>query len=198
MQYHNFKKGMSLIEMMVAISIFSVCMLGFTLFFARNWKTNSFILEEGEAMLQATHTVNDIASELRSSRQSEAGSYMIATATDTELIIYVDDDFDGSVEKVRYYLDDGNNQFKKGVAEYSGGSYGSYTVTTLANYVMNESGTNPVFVYFDYENTELASSPTVTNIRVIEINLWVNIKPLSAPDNVRIGTSVELRNLDAS
>lgn len=188
-------------EMMIAISIFTIGIAGFTLLFYRSWQSNSFIIEEGVAATQASNTVNRIAIDLRGIRQSDTGGYMIESAGDDELVVYLNADDDDNIERVRYFLDDDNDVFKKGVAEASGSplsypaDYSGDAVTTLANYVVNSSGTDPVFIYYDNENSELPS-PTLTDIRVIEVVLFVNIKPESAPDNVKIGTSVELRNLD--
>lgn len=198
------KKGMSLIEMIVAISIFTMGIAGFTMLFLKSWKSNSFILEEGMASSQASQTVTNISGKLREIRQPDTGEYMIKTANENELVIYVNEDADSNIERVRYFLDGTNHILKKGVAEASGSplsypaDYSSDTINNLASYVMNSGGSEPVFKYYDNTNTQLSASPTPTNIRVIEINLWINIKPLSAPENVKIGTSVELRNLDES
>jgi len=197
------RKGLTLVEMLVAISIFTIGIAGFTMLFANSWKSNSFILEEGVASSQASWTITKISSELREARQSDAGDYMVKTASANELVIFINNDEDDNIERVRYYLDDDNDVLKKGVAEASGSplsypaDYSSDTVTNMAIYVMNSGGSEPVFQYYD-NNNGLLPSPFPTDIRVIEVNLWINIKPQSAPENVKIGTSVELRNLDES
>lgn len=188
--------------MMVAISIFTIGIGGFTLLFANSWKSNSFIMEEGMASIQASNTIRRISSQLREIRQSDDGKYMVESANNNELVVYLNNDSDSDVERVRYFLDDANDILKKGVAEPSGtppsypDGYGSDTVTNMAVYVMNSGESEPVFQYYGNENDPLASSPSPTDIKVIEVNLWINIKPQSAPENVKIGTSVELRNLD--
>lgn len=190
--------------MIMAISIFTIGIAGFTLLFANSWKSNSFILEEGMAATQASNTIRKISSQLREIRQSDAGQYMVKTASANELVVYLDSDSDDDVERVRYFLDDANDILKKGVAEPSGSppsypdNYSSDTVTNLAICVMNSGESEPVFQYYDNNNDPLSSSPSPTDIRIIEVNLWINIKPQSAPENVKIGTSVELRNLDES
>lgn len=190
--------------MIVAISIFTMGIAGFTLLFSRSWKSNSFIVEEGMASVQAAQSVRKISAQLRDIRQSDTGEYMIKTANANELVVYRDEDADDKIERVRYFLDETNDTFKKGVAKPSGtplaypSDYNSDTVTTLALYAVNADNSEPLFKYYDNVNNQLSSPVTPTNVRVIELNLWVNIKPLSAPDNVRIGTSVEIRNLDES
>lgn len=200
----KYEKGLSFIEMIVAISIFTIGIAGFTLLFYRSWKSNSFIVEEGMASMQAAQSVRKISAQLRDIRQSDTGEYMVKTASENELVVYRNEDDDDNIERVRYFLDETNDTFKKGVAEASGSplaypaNYDSDTVTTLALYTVNADNSEPLFKYYDNANNQLASPATPTSIRVIELNLWINIKPLSAPDNVRIGTSVEIRNLDES
>ncbi len=188
-------------EMIIAISIFTLGIAGFTLLFSRSWKSNSFIVEEGMAAMQASNSVRNISRDLREIRQAETGEYMVKTAEENELVVYFDVDGDDVVERVRFYVDEDTDTFIRGVAEASGSplaypaDYSADIETVLANYVMNGSLSELVFKYYDNENMELVS-PAPTDIRLIEVNLWINIKPLSAPDNVKIGTSIELRNLD--
>lgn len=197
--YQN-KKGLTFIEMIVSIAILTIGMAGFTMLFSRSWKTNSFILEESMSSIQATQSVRKVAAQLRGIRQAETGAYMIALADEDQIVTYMDIDGDDYVERVRYYLDDADNTFVRGVAEYSGGTYptgyAADAETTLAAYVVNTEESEPVFRYYNNSNNEIASPAIPNSIRIIELNLWVNIKPMSAPDNVRIGTSVEIRNLD--
>ena len=198
------KKGMTFTELIVAISILSIGMAGFTMLFISSWKSNSFIIEEGMAAAQASNSVRKISKELREIRQAENGDFMIKAAGENELVVYLDESKDGFVDRVRYYVDEDEDIFIKSVAEASGDplnypeNYDGDEERIIARFVMNGALTEPVFKYYDNENELLSSSPTLTDIRLIEVNLWINIKPETAPDNVRIGTSVELRNLDES
>lgn len=188
--------------MIVALSIFTMGIAGFTALFVNSWKSNSFIMEEGMAASQAAGNVSRISKQLRGIMQPNTGEYMIKAASGTELVVYLNDDDDDNIERVRYFLDDDNDILKKGVAEPSGSplsypaDYNSDVVTVLAGYVMNSGISEPIFRYYDNSNNILGSPPTLTEIRIIEVNLWINIKPSSAPENVKIGTSVELRNID--
>jgi hypothetical protein len=198
--FKKYEKGLSFVEMMVAIAIFTLGIAGFTLLFSRSWKSNSFIMEEGMASMQAAQSSRTISADLRDIQQSDTGEYMVKTANANELVVYRDEDDDNDIERVRYFLD--SNTFKKGVARASGSpkaypaDYSSDAVTTLARYVVNADNAEPLFKYYNNSNTLLTAPATPTSVRIIELNLWINIKPLTAPDNVRIGTSVEIRNLD--
>lgn len=186
--------------MLVAILIFSIGIGGFSMLFIRSWRANSFVLEEGMTSMQAARAVRQITAQLRDIRQSDSGEYMVKLAAADELVVYRDEDDDEGIERVRYYLDGADDTFKKGVAEYNGtaypADYSGDTITDLALYVVNADNSEPLFRYYDNVNAEIAEPATPTTVRLIELNLWINIKPLTAPENVRIGTTVQIRNLD--
>jgi len=199
----NNRKGMSLVEMLVAISILVIGMAGFSMLFVRSWKTNSFIIEEGIASSQASRAVMSISSKIRETRQSDTGEFVIKLAEASQLVVYNNEDSDNSVERVHYYYDETNQILKKGVAKASGSplaypsDFSSDTVTDMVKFVTNSGADQPIFRYYDNNNAQLVS-PVLTDIKMIELNLWINIKPLSAPDNINFSTKVELRNLDES
>jgi prepilin-type N-terminal cleavage/methylation domain-containing protein len=200
------KKGMSLVEMLVAIAIFSIGIAGFTALFVNSWRSNSFIVEEGQTNQIATRAVDSIVKNLRKIRQSDNGDYPIKSGDGFNLTVYVDDDDDGTTERVHYYL---NGQIlEKGVTNPTTASppvypTGDQTVTAVANYVTNTSG-QPIFYYYnknypgDTVNNPLATSPAlaVDQVKLLKIQLWVNIKPNTAPDNVNFESFVDLRNLN--
>lgn len=202
------KKGMTLVDVMVAISIFTIGIGGFTMLFARSWKVNSFIIEEGNTVRIASRGVQTVVKDLRKIRQADNGDYAIKSGDDFNLTVYLDDDRDGVTERVHYFLDTDTNQLKKGVTDPVAGTPPTYpagdqTVTVVADYVMN-TPTQPIFYYYnkdypgDIVNNPLNLSPTlpVAQVKLIRVLLWVNIKPLTAPDNVNFESFVDLRNLN--
>jgi hypothetical protein len=78
---------------------------------------------------------------------------------------------------------------------------GDETVTTIAGSVVN-SASQPIFSYFntdypaDQTNNPLATpvSP-VADIRLVKADVYVNIDPFRAPNNIRLESFVMLRNL---
>ncbi len=73
-------------------------------------------------------------------------------------------------------------------------------MTTVTNYVVNESD-NPIFYYYnddypgDTTNNPLSTPASVGNIQMVRVKLLININPVHAPDNVNIESFVDLRNL---
>lgn len=200
------QKGMTLVELIVAIAIVLIGMEGFTLLFLRSWDTNKFILEEGMASSAASRATNNIIIALRGIRQADSGAYPIVSAGDFDLTVYSDYDNDDVTERVHYFLDLPNDQMKIGVTEPDTStlpvSYpvGDQAVSVMTNYVVNEED-DPVFLYYntnypgDTDNNPLSTPVSVGNIQLVEVHFLINIDPIHAPNNVNIESFVDLRNL---
>lgn len=197
-------RGMTLVEMMMAIFIMIIAMEGFTLLFLKSFQTNSFILEEGVASAAAARVVSNVVSELRKARQADNGAYPVASGSDFDLKVYIDIDNDGATERVHYYLS--NEKLYQGVTNPNAGlpvTYpaGDQVTTMLLDYVVNTAA-QPIFYYYnkDYP-TDTTHNPLTTPIvvntaKLIRIHLWVNIDPIRAPNNINIESFAELRNLN--
>jgi type II secretory pathway pseudopilin PulG len=197
------KKGMTLVETLMAIVIFALGMGGFTLLFSRSLKINYSILEEGNAISAGSKALNDVVKNIRRARQSDDGSYLIKAVDGFELTIYADEDNDGKTERLHYFLDNAEN-FKKGVSEPAGNPAvypnEDQNVVIIASYITN-TPTQPIFDYYnkdypiDVINNPLVN-PKISDIRLVKVHFWVNIKPEIAPENINIESFAEFRNLN--
>ena len=189
------KRGMSLIETVMAIAIFTIGIGGFSLLFAKTWKQNSFIIEKGTASMTASRGVQRTVDVIRKARQADNGAYPIVSANDNDLVIYSDIDKDGVTERVHYYLSGG--VLKAGITDPAGTppAYpaGDQTVNDISNYIVNTS--TPVFAYYDSDNNSLATPANVNEVRMIEVHLEVNYNPAHIPNNVDIQSFATIRNL---
>lgn len=197
---------MTLIELLLAILIVSLIMQAFTFLFIRTWETNKFILEMGLASTMAQRANNKLIIDLRGIQQSDHGAFPIAEATGMSLTIYSDIEDDGAVERVHYYLDQASDELRVGItnpntstqpATYPSGDEITYV---LARYVVNASN-DPIFYYYnddypgDTTNNPLSLPTSLANIQLIRIKLYINIQPITAPNNIYIESFVDLRNL---
>jgi prepilin-type N-terminal cleavage/methylation domain-containing protein len=198
-------KGMTLIEVLIAMSITVIIMQGFTTMFLRAWQSNKFTLEMGLASSAAQRAVNKIGVELRGVQQAAHGTYPIISATASELIVYTDIEDDGVVERVRYYIDTTNKQLKVGIRDpdttvqpptYAAGDG---LTRILAYNVVNTSSAQPLFAYYadNYPTvtSPIASPVDVSKIQLIRVQVFVNIDPNQAPNNIILQSFVDLRNL---
>ncbi len=197
-------RGMSLIEMLMAIFILLIGLEGVSLLFVNSWKMNGFILETGNASLIASRTVEAIVSDIRRSRQADNGDYPVESGGDNDVQVYIDIDGDNVTERVHYYLLDGS--IYRGVTEPNATlpvTYpnGDQTTTLLAEYISNTSS-DPVFSYYnedypsDIVNNPLVTPVAVQDVRLIRIHLLVNIDPVRAPNNINVESFAELRNIN--
>jgi len=191
------KKGLTIVEMLIAISIFTMGIAGFSLLFSKSWENNKFILQSGEASFAASRGVQTTIDVLRNARQSDNGSFAIVSADDNDLIIYSNIDDDSDTERVHYYLDNGT--FKEGWTDPTDDippiyPAGDQTVKDLANDVVNDAG-EPVFEYYDIDNNLLSTPPTVNDVKMVKVYLEININPIKAPNNINIQSYATIRNL---
>lgn len=199
-------KGLTLIEMMMSIAIFTMGIAGFTLLFSKTWKTNSYVLEMGQSSMNASQGVNKIVDYIRRVKQADDGAYPVKSAEDNDLVLFSDYDKDGITERLHFYKSGQN--ILMGVTNptvtlpktYPSGD--QQTVTLVSNVVnaVNE----PIFHYYnrdypgDTVNNPLTMPVTshLADIRMIKIFLQVNTNPNKLPNNIKIQSFAEMRNLN--
>lgn len=200
----KFKKGLTLIETIVAISIFVIGIEGFTLLFARSWKNNAYSFEMGQSAFAVSQGINKISGYIRKARQADDGSYPIKSADDDDLVLYSDFDSDSVTERLHFYYSGGNIYL--GITDPDAGMPKTYpaedqTTQIVAQSIVNDVST-PVFYYYnkdypaDTVNNPVATPADVSQIRLVRIYLKINIDPNNAPDNIEQQTFVEIRNLN--
>lgn len=202
----NYRKcsGMTIIEMMVAIAIFSLGMAGSTLLFSKVWRGNSYTLEMGQSTMVVSQGINKMMDYIRRTSQGDDGSYPIVSANNNDLVLYSDYNKDGVVERLHFYkngqliLMGATNPTTAMPKTYPAGDQ---EVVTIANHIVNDSNT-PIFYYYDHNysggsgQNPLAVPATVSAVRLMKIFLQININPNRAPDNIQMQSFAELRNLN--
>lgn len=205
-KYFLNNQGLSLVEMLIVIAIMSFSMIGISIFLSNIWKTNAYIYETGQDSTIASRSVNLIAGDLRKIRQADNGDYPIQSADSFGLTVFVDIDGDDITEKVHYFLNQNTDQLNRGISKPSSDNppvypSGDDTTEVLAYHVVNDSG-EPPFSYFGrnyFSDQNPFGTPVdageISDIRLIKINLLVDVRPYHSPDHVTIESFVQLRNL---
>jgi prepilin-type N-terminal cleavage/methylation domain-containing protein len=193
--------GFTLIEMLVAIFIFSTVTIAiitvFSNFFTSASKQNSLIASQDMARKLTFGIVN----QLRNAQTGSDGSYAIDVAGDQEMAFHANIDGGASLERVRYYLQ--NGKLWEGITNYSNNTYNTSTeksVLALDN-VANSSST-PLFYYYDgnYIGSSTQSSLTqpvnVTQVKFVKINLQItNTGGLKGTNYYTVNDGAAVRNL---
>ena len=199
-------KGLTLIEMMMAIAIFTVGIGGFTLLFSRTWNANSYVLEMGQFSMNASQGVSRIVNYVRKTKQADDGAYPIKSADNNDLVLFSDYDKDGITERLHFYKSGQN--ILLGIADPTVTLPKTYPsedqqVITLISNVVNESDV-PIFYYFnkDYPGDE-ANNPLNTpvlsglaDIRLLKVYIEINTDSSHLTNNIKIQSFVEMRNLN--
>lgn len=189
-------KGFSVIETLVAITIFAIATIAIMTFVVQNYQFLRRINEQVEAQNYARKAVKTIIKELRDANVADTGAYTIESASSTSLIFFANIDSSSDRERIRYFLEGSN--LKKGVIKPSGMPIeykpADEIITTVARYVRNLS-----FLYFDgnYTGTEnpLSEPINVTQIKFARISLEVDVVPNVKPDGFVLTSEVNIRNL---
>lgn len=196
----NKRQGFTLIEMIIAIGIFSFVVVGITSVMMSSFRYNSIFWDQLESQNDGRRVLQEIVNTLRKAEDSSLGSYVLEKATDYEIIFYANVDEDSLKEKVRYFLD--GTVIKKSVIKASGNplNYNSQPqIVDLAHYVVNLSKTVPLFLYYDenFTGTEnyLVQPINITNVRSVKIQLEIEKDAKKSPIPLHFESFVQIRNL---
>ncbi|XKT74682.1 MAG: PilW family protein [Patescibacteria group bacterium UBA2163] len=195
-QYRLYRRGLTLIEALVWMSIFSIIMsaiIGSVIFF---YRANTSSLEQGYQIESARRGTISLVRDLRQASYGDNGAYPLAQIASTSLMFYSDTDKDDVIERIRYTLDESN--LYRHVLD-SSGNPPRYTeagaTTTVSSHVRNLESGKAVFQYYDAEGNEVTDYTEVAEVRSIVISLVVNILPIRAPEEFTLQSSATLRNL---
>ena len=100
----NKQAGFTLIETMMAISVFIIILGALFGSIVVIYQTYGYTFEQSLAIDEARRGVEIMVREIREAKSGEDGSFTIEKADDKEFIFYSDIDNDGQTERVRYFL----------------------------------------------------------------------------------------------
>ncbi|MFA5871826.1 MAG: prepilin-type N-terminal cleavage/methylation domain-containing protein [Parcubacteria group bacterium] len=197
------QKGLTLVEMLIAVFIFLLMMNGVVMLIKYIYRNYGFSMEQGISVNNVQKSLKTMIGDIRGLRRADSGAYAIKSADDFDFVFYSDVDGDGVTEQVHYFLE--NDSIKKGVSEPSGTPpvYPSsdQVESVLAEHVVNTTS-QPLFSYYneDYP-ADLVNNPLavpvsqISQIRMVKTDVRYNLDPNRAPDNIRLESFVALRNL---
>lgn len=188
-------KGITLIETIITIVIFSLIMGVVSGFVIMGYRTQGYTWQQSQAIDEARKGIEIMVKEIREAREGDDGSYIIEKAQDYEFIFYSDIDKDQAVERVRYFID--GTDFKKGVTEPTGWpvSYlpANEDIYVLSQYVRNQP---PIFHYYDGDDNEIIGLPArLKDTKLMKLYLVINVNPNRPPQDFVLESAVQIRNL---
>lgn len=197
---HNHKKGFSIIEIIVTISIIAFIMVVIGAFQRDIFFFNSISQSNLTAQMDGRRGAKIFSTAIRQAAPSALGAYPIVQASSTSITFYADNDNDGVEEQIRFFLSGTN--FRKGVVVPTGNpltyNQNNEVVTTIVSNVTNGFVT-PVFEYFSSNyagtSTPLTTPISILSVRLVKLQLLVDRDVNRPPNALTVTTQVTLRNL---
>ncbi|HEC30504.1 MAG TPA: hypothetical protein ENI66_00625 [Candidatus Yonathbacteria bacterium] len=194
--------GMTFIEMLIYISIFTIIILVVTYSAVSFYRYNAYSLEQSQAIDSARRGIEPSINNIREASYSDEGGYPIVSASGDSFIFYSDVDRDNIIEKVRLFLDSGTNTFKKGLTKSAGNppTYDNQpeSIFILADNVRNTANGVSIFKYYDNTGAEVTNLSNVSSITFVVMSVIVNVNPSRSPNDFTLRASAALRNLKSN
>jgi prepilin-type N-terminal cleavage/methylation domain-containing protein len=193
------KRGFTLIETIIVISLFTILSLAIFSAVTEIYKYNSITLEQANEIEVARRGLLTWVRDAREMTFGADGAFPITRAENHRLGFYSDIDKDFSVEYIEYRLS--TTTLYKYIYEPTG-SPPVYSTTTptrteiLSEYVQNIPQSQLTFRYYTESGVLIANpSAMISDIRYIRMNLIVNIDPARSPGEFMLQGSATPRNL---
>jgi prepilin-type N-terminal cleavage/methylation domain-containing protein len=194
--YRNSTRGFTLIEMLVVIGIIGIILPVLVGSIASLYSTHGRTLARALALSEATKGTREIVRDVRAAVYAEDGALPIVSIATSSFTFFVDTDFDGRVERVRYTLN--GTSIEKGVIEPTASAtypVGSETVRVLVRDIVNSASSTPVFRYFSATSTEITTSAQALMIRRVEVQLVGSPTAGKQANRISVHSSASIRNL---
>lgn len=175
----NNKSGFTIVELLVASFLMVAIGAGLVGLQYILGDTQNRAFTSFNSVSLSNYAVSSIVRELRTAQPGDNGAYPISLAADNEIIFFSDYDFDGDVERVHYYLD--NGELMRGIVEPTGFPV-SYPLAQekIKPITGDIKNTTPIFLYFngnwpsDTTNNPLPTPADLSETKYIRVNLVIN------------------------
>jgi type II secretory pathway pseudopilin PulG len=190
---NNIRPGFTLIEILVTMGIFMMVMMVSGDYVITGLRSTKFNSEQETQVENARSAMSTMTWEIRGANSSQRGDYPLSAVNDNDLVFYADNNDDGLMERIRYFLS-GTQLLKVVTRPDASNNYNSLcSTTTVANYMNN--GSVSIFQYYD---SNLVQTAVINNIRLIRIRVRINVTPDIAPGDYDLESDVNLRNLKSN
>jgi hypothetical protein len=195
--YRNVSRGLTLVETVVLLAIFTVIMLVVTESIASFYRIHAYTIAQAYQVSHARRGVEQLVQDIREMTYADDGAFPLVIMDDYRIGFFSDIDRDESVEYIEYELS--TSTLEKRVYGAIGNPPVYSTTTeqryTLSEYVQNETYGTPIFEYIDIYGQQATSTSTVADVKYVRVNIIVNIDPIRDPGEYMLRSSAALRNL---
>jgi len=195
-QHSNKKQGYTLIEMLVVVAIILIIVPTLFVSIRHLYDSHSLTLSKALALADTTNGVKAIVRDVRSAVYAENGALPVVEIATSTLTLYTDTDFDGKVERVRYYLVNGT--IFKGIIEPTAipdYPIASETTEVLISNVVNQNTALPLFRYYTSTSSEITNLTDTLSVRRIQVEIIGSSRFGNKTSEVSLQSSASIRNL---
>jgi len=194
----KYSSGMTLVEVVVAIGLYTVLTLAITTAVTALYRYNAYTIEQANEIDNARRGMTQWNRDVKEMTTAEDGTFPIAVIAEHHLGYYSDTDQDDNVEYIEYILSTTT------LIKYTynpSGTPATYDLTSpdstqiLSEYVQNINQATSTFFFFDNSGNQLSSTSPLVNVRYIKAQIIVNIDPLRSPGEFMLRSSIAPRNL---
>ena len=197
--YSNQQRGMTLVEMLVALALFSLLMLVVTNGIQQMYTYNAYTFAQAYQVQNARLGMKSFIRDVREMTFADDGTFPLAVMEPNRIGFYSDIDRDDSVEYVEFeYI--ASSTIAKSIYNATG-TPPTYDTTTpdqtiiLSRYVQNTLQATSTFFYYDTNGAAVTDANDLTDVRYVEAQIIVNIDPVRDPGQFMLQSSAALRNV---
>lgn len=191
-----YTRGMSTLEVLISISVFTFAMLAIVSSVQYFYRTNTYAISQSSAVTSAQRGIESAIRALREAAYASNGAYPIVDLDPYEITFYADIDADPFIERVRYYTQ--GTSLYRDVTDPSGDppTYGAPQTTSLiSETVRNIDQGVTLFEYYDTNGDLMTDYDQLADVRFVTMNIVVNVDPNRLPNQFTLRSTAALRNL---
>jgi len=192
------QKGMTLVEMLVVIGIFTILVIAITTSISDLYRQTAYSIEQTGEIDSARRGMIQWNRDVKEMTTAEDGTFPVAVIDEHRFGYYSDTDQDQSVEYIEYIL--ATTTLTKYTYDPTG-TPPTYNLASsdrqniLSEYVQNILQGTSTFMYYDNNGNQLSSTSPLISVRYIKAQLIVNIDPDRSPGEFMLRSGIAPRNL---
>lgn len=197
--YKQGQKGLTLVETIISVSLFSLLMIVVMSSVATLYRTNSYTMAQSYEIFNARRGVQQFVRDVRETSYADDGTFPLVRKENHLIGFYSDIDRDDSVEYVEYELAT-TTTFTKRIYNATGTppQYNTTipdTTIIISDNVHNLNNATSTFFYYDAAGNLVDTNSSVTDVRYVKMQIIVNIDPNRNPGEFMLEGSAALRNI---
>lgn len=196
----NQRQGMTLVEVVVVVALFTLLMLVITDVTDALYRNNAYTIAQSTEIDSARRGIQIAVRDIREMTYADNGAFPLVVMDPDRIGFYSDTDQDQSVEYIEYVYTAASTTLTKNIYNATG-TPRTYNLTTpdqtvtLSTYVQNALNSTSTFYYYDASGAAITNPSDLVEVRYIHTQIIVNVDPIRDPGEFLITGSSALRNL---